>query len=190
MTADDDKPLPPLGTGGRDRAGIIAVFEGDPMPPPSGPGYSQVVVISRGTPKPTGGSDATGMPAMAFDAMPPELTRFPAGKVFDRLTLFYGRYSRGELPRLINGEFEELMGSLDNRLESLESKALAGRNGGRPSQQAKLLNEIPKLLEKRISNHQAAGKLNVSPSTYERAKRKFLQSFRKGFDGKGNSKPL
>jgi hypothetical protein len=96
---DDEKPLPPLGTGGRDRAGVIAVFEGDPMPPPSGPGYSQVVVVSRGTPKPTGSGDVTSMPAMAFDAMPPELTRFPAGKAFERLTVFFGRYSRGEFPR-------------------------------------------------------------------------------------------
>jgi hypothetical protein len=182
MNIDDEKPLPPLGTGGRDRAGTMMVFEGDPMPTPAElarRGYSRVEVVSRRAP--TGGRGVTSVPAMAFDARPPELTRFPAGKVVERLMLFYGRYSRGEFPRLINGEFEEMLSLVDNCLQSLESKALAGRNGGRPSQQARLIEKNPKLLERGIPNQQAADELHVSLSTYERLKRRFLQSLRTRF---------
>jgi hypothetical protein len=82
---------------------------------------------------------------------------------------------------LINREFEDLLRLVDNCLQSLESKALAERNGGRPSQQAKLLNKIPKLLEQGIRNQPAADKLNVSLSTYERAKRKIVTVIAKRF---------
>jgi hypothetical protein len=171
-----DAPLPPLGTGGRDHAGVLAVFEGDPIPNPLPPGFCQVVVVSRGRPPgaPTGASDVDGMPAMAFDAMPPRMAREQAIEANERYQSFYNSYSRGEFPRSINAEFEELLRLVDNCLQSIKSKALVARNGGRPSQQEKLLKEVPKLLEQRIPNRQAADKLNVSLSTYERLKRKFL----------------
>jgi hypothetical protein len=182
MNSDDkDEPLPPLGTGGRDRAGVIYVFEGDPMPPPSGPGYTQVVVVSRSPPPETaGGSDAINRPGMAFDAMPPKLAREDPIKTNGQYHRIYERYLRGELPPWANREFERIMRQLSSELDALDAQILAGRNGRPDNMRKKCFRLIADSYAQdawpgNSTDQQWADEWGFDLRTYQRAKQKFVE---------------
>jgi hypothetical protein len=175
-------PLPPLGTGGRDRAGVIYVFEGDPTPTPRGPGYTQVVVVSRAAPRDTaGGSDAINKPAMAFDAMPPKLAREDPIKTNGQYHRIYERYLRGELPPWANQEFEQIMRQLSSELDALDAQILAGRNGRRNTVRKNCLDKIRDAYKHDdswpggLTSQEWADLWGFDLRTFERAKREFIE---------------
>jgi hypothetical protein len=182
---DDDEPLPPLGTGGRDRAGVVAIFEGDPIPTRAElarRGYSQVVIVSRRPPEPTGSSDVTNSQAMAMDEMPKRMAREQAIGADERYRSLYNRYLRGDFPPSSNKEIEQFLCQLEDRLKELESEIATVRNGRPDTARRTCRTKIELAREAGIwpggqSDQQWADKWGVELRTYRRAKQEFLLGF-------------
>jgi hypothetical protein len=124
--------------------------------------------------------------ARFYDAMPPKLARDLAIKSNEQYQNLFSRYLRGEFPRRANGAFEQWLLEMGKSLQKWESDFLPGRNG-RPSQQGKLLEQIPELLAQGLTDEKAAAKARATQRTYQRAKKKYREThihIHNGFGGK------
>lgn len=131
-----------------------------------------------------------------YDVMPPALARKLVQTDIDQCQKVFSLYLRGEFPRLDNKEFEQRLHDFSEWTRRFEAQIPSRRKGGRPGQQNRLLEELPKLPQG-TSNKMAAAKLGVDVRAIETAKQtlRTQQAQKKssaiylhvheGFDGKG-----